>query len=70
MNYGNDLKKYGNPPAYPPGQRGASGGLARACDDLKVLQRYVVYPGEESYPARHGAQVIGLATLARQLQDA
>lgn len=45
-------------------------GFGMACDDLKVLQRYVVYPGEETYPVRHGAQAIGLAALARQLQDA
>lgn len=45
-------------------------GFGIACDDLKVLQRYVVYPGEDTYPVRHGAQAIGLAALARQLQDA
>lgn len=45
-------------------------GFGIACDDLKVLQRYVVYPGEETYPVRHGAQAIGLAELARQMQDA
>lgn len=43
-------------------------GFGMACDDLKVLQRYVVYP--ETYPVRHGAQAIGLAELARQMQDA
>jgi len=43
-------------------------GIAR--DDLKVAQLYVVYPGEETYPVRHGAQAIGLAELARQMQDA
>ena len=45
-------------------------GFGIACDDLKVLQRYVVYPGEETYPVRHGTQAIGLAALARQMQDA
>ncbi|ABE41978.1 ATP-binding protein [Polaromonas sp. JS666] len=45
-------------------------GFGMACDDLKVLQRYVVYPGEETYPVRHGTQAIGLAALARQMQDA
>jgi predicted AAA+ superfamily ATPase len=45
-------------------------GFGVACDDLKVRQRYVVYPGEESYPVRHGAQAIGLPALARQLQGA
>ncbi len=45
-------------------------GFGLACDDLKVRQRYVVYPGEESYPVRHGAQAIGLAALAQQMQGA
>lgn len=45
-------------------------GFGVACDDLKVSQRYVVYPGEETYPIRQGAQAIGLPELARQLQDA
>lgn len=45
-------------------------GFGMACDDLKVAQRYVVYPGEETYPVRHGTQAIGLAALARQMQDA
>ena len=43
-------------------------GFGLACDDLKVSQRYVVYPGEETYPVRQGAQAIGLPELARQLQ--
>jgi uncharacterized protein len=43
-------------------------GFGLACDDLKVRQRYVVYPGEETYPIRQGAQAIGLPELARQLQ--
>jgi uncharacterized protein len=43
-------------------------GFGLACDDLKVRQRYVVYPGDETYPLRQGAQAIGLPALARQLQ--
>lgn len=45
-------------------------GFGMACDDLKVRQRYVVYPGEESYPVRHGAQAMSLTALARQMQAA
>ena len=45
-------------------------GFGMACDDLKISQRYVVYPGDESYLVRHGAQAIGLAALARQMQGA
>ena len=43
-------------------------GFGLACDDLMVSQRYVVYPGEETYAIRQGAQAIGLPELARQLQ--
>lgn len=45
-------------------------GFGMACEDLKISQRYVVYPGHESYPVRHGAQAIGLAALALQMQGA
>lgn len=38
-------------------------GFALACDDLRIEQRYVVYPGLERIPLRHGAQAIGLQEL-------
>ena len=44
-------------------------GFGLACDDLTVRQRYVVYPGEATYPIRQGTQAIGLPELARQLHD-
>ncbi len=44
-------------------------GFAIACDDLAIAQRYVVYPGTEPFPLRHGAQAIGLAQLAGQLSS-
>ena len=31
------------------------GGFATACDDLDIAQRYLVYPGTERFPLRHGA---------------
>lgn len=43
-------------------------GFALACDELGITQRYVVYPGEETYPTRHGAQAISLLTLAGQMK--
>jgi hypothetical protein len=43
-------------------------GFAQACDDLRVTQRYVVYPGSEKFPLRHGAQAIGLAELVGLLR--
>ena len=42
-------------------------GFALACDDLQIEQRYVVYPGAERFPLRHGAQAIGLQELAALL---
>jgi len=45
-------------------------GFGLACDDLMVSQRYVVYPGEETYPIGQGALATGLPELARELQDA
>ena len=45
-------------------------GFALACDDLGVKQRYVVYPGADTYTVRHGAQAISLLTLATQLSQA
>lgn len=44
-------------------------GFAKACDDLKIAQRYVVYPGTEKIPLRHGALAIGLHELATLLQQ-
>jgi len=42
-------------------------GFSVACDDLEITQRYVVYPGQERFPLRHGAQAIGLQELAEML---
>ena len=39
-------------------------GFAQACDDFEVAQRWLVYPGTERYPLRHGAQAIGVVELA------
>lgn len=38
-------------------------GFSVACDDLRITQRYVVYPGKERIPLRHGAQALGLQEL-------
>ena len=43
-------------------------GFAIACDDLQIEQRYLIYPGQETFPIRHGVQAIGLAELMRRLQ--
>lgn len=44
-------------------------GFAIACDDLQIAQRYVVYPGQERIPLRHGAQAIGLQELLGLLAE-
>lgn len=35
-------------------------GFAKACDDLAVVHRMVVYGGQDAYEARHGTQVMSL----------
>jgi len=44
-----------------------SRGFATACDDLGIDERYLVYPGHESFPARHGTTVIGLHGLMQRI---
>jgi predicted AAA+ superfamily ATPase len=39
-------------------------GFAIACDDLAITRRFVVYPGTERFPLRHGAEAIGLSEMA------
>lgn len=39
-------------------------GFTTACDDLGITQRWVAYPGSESYQLRNGAKVIGVTDLA------
>ena len=47
-----------------------SKGFGLACDDLDIAQRFVVYPGTERFPTRHGAHAIGLLELMQVLQTA
>jgi len=47
---------------------GLDRGVAVACDDLGIGQRYVVYSGAECFPLRHGAYAIGLAEMIQRLQ--
>ena len=44
-----------------------SEGFDIGCADVGVEQRWVVYPGAERFPMRHGAQAIGLHDLMRLL---
>ena len=45
-----------------------SKGFDVACADLGIEQRFVVYPGADRFPLRHGAQAIALPALMQQLQ--
>ena len=42
-------------------------GFKQACDDLGITQRYVVYPGNERFSLRQGAQAIGLQGMLELL---
>ncbi len=42
-------------------------GFHLACEDLRPERRLIVYPGAEGFPLNHGVEVVGLATLAREL---
>lgn len=43
-------------------------GFTIACEDLGIRQRYVVYPGRERFPIRHGAEAIALPELMELLR--
>jgi len=43
-------------------------GFSTACDALGIDERYVVYPGDQVFPLRHGAQAIPLAQMAARLR--
>jgi uncharacterized protein len=44
-------------------------GFHVACEDLEVKQRYVVYPGTETFPLRAGVQAMGLKDLVMKLGE-
>jgi len=44
-------------------------GFYYACDDIQANKRYVVYPGEESYPMAHGVEAINLNNLLTNLKS-
>jgi uncharacterized protein len=44
-------------------------GFHIACEDLKVKQRYVVYPGTETFPLRGDVQAMGLKDLVLKLGE-
>ena len=46
-----------------------SKGFDMACADLAVTHRCVVYPGQESFALRHGAEALGLPELMQRLQQ-
>ena len=44
-----------------------SKGFHLACDDTKATRRFVLYPGEESYPITKTVRVIGLSELLTEI---
>lgn len=44
-------------------------GFHIACEDLEVKQRYVVYPGTDTFPLRAGVQAMGLNDLVIKLGE-
>lgn len=42
-------------------------GFHAACADINPARKYLVYPGQESYPLAHGIQVVSLNALAQHL---
>lgn len=44
-------------------------GFALACDALGIETRYLVYPGSEVFPLRHGATALPLPELVARLQQ-
>jgi predicted AAA+ superfamily ATPase len=45
-------------------------GFSVACDDLGIGKRFVVYPCNERFPLRHGAQALGLSEMMGLLMRA
>ena len=44
-------------------------GFHRSCEDLKPAARFVVYPGDELFSVDYGIDAIGVAGLAKKLQE-
>lgn len=44
-------------------------GFYSACEDLKPVKRWLVYPGAETYPVGDGVHVIGLRALIGMIQQ-
>jgi len=45
-----------------------SKGFSVACDDLQVERRFVVYPGEDRFPTRGGAEALGVDHMMAELR--
>jgi len=43
-------------------------GFSVACHDLQVERRFVVYPGEDRFPTRGGAEALGVAEMIAELR--
>ncbi|OQX29478.1 MAG: ATPase [Spirochaeta sp. LUC14_002_19_P3] len=43
-------------------------GFHTACEDLKVKQKFVVYPGEDKFPDNHNTSILSLAHFIEELK--
>ena len=43
-------------------------GFYYACDDIQADERYIVYPGAETYPMAHNTKAISLGEILHRLQ--
>ncbi len=44
-----------------------SRGFYTACEDLRPARKFVVHPGEESFPLRHGVEAVTLKEIMNRL---
>ena len=44
-------------------------GFHMACEDIKARQKFVIYTGEDKFPARHNTEILSLAHFIERLKE-
>ena len=44
-------------------------GFHMACEDIKAKQKFVIYTGEDKFPARHNTEILSLAHFIEKLKE-
>ena len=44
-------------------------GFHMACEDIKAKQKFVIYTGEDKFPARHNTEILSLAHFIERLKE-